>query len=101
MLIADAGESNPARFVPATITGLDIHFCAAYPHGREALKDVSLKTNYIYGKNIILHPGSNRDPARLRCSDLLSYAAGSPVLPDVLADSCCFDTHKKSTLQKN
>lgn len=38
MLIADAGESNPARFVPATITGLGIHFCAAYPHGREALK---------------------------------------------------------------
>lgn len=46
-------------------------------------------------KNIILHPGSNRDPARLRCSDLLSYAAGSPVLPDVLADSCCFDNLKK------
>ena len=26
------------------------------------------------------------------CSDLLSYAAGSPVLPDVLADSCCLIT---------
>lgn len=49
----------------------------------------------------ILYCTRTRTGIPLACGALpLSYAAGSPVLPDVLADSCCFDTHKKSTLQK-
>jgi hypothetical protein len=49
----------------------------------------------------ILYCTRTRTGIPLACGALmLSYAAGSPVLPDVLADSCCFDTHKKAPYKK-